>query len=226
MSSRQEFWLGFRSVLPIVIGVVPFGLVTGVSAINAGMSTGEALNMSWIVFAGASQIAANALWAQGAPAFLVVITAVVINARFMMYSTAISPYLKNVSWLRKMLLAYVLTDQAFAIAIAHFNRHQERQHKPWYYFGAALPFWIVWQISGIVGIFLGQTLPPEWQLDFAVPLSFIAILIPTLTSRPAVAAALVGGLTATVLAPTRISVLVGASFGIAAGYLVESKTKS
>ncbi|MCA9902664.1 MAG: AzlC family ABC transporter permease [Anaerolineae bacterium] len=226
MTSRQEFWLGVRTVLPIVIGVIPFGLVTGVSAITAGMSTGEALNMSWIVFAGASQIAANELWARGAPAILVVITAVVINARFMMYSAAIAPYLKNVSWLRKILLAYILTDQAFGITIAHFNEHPERQHKPWYYFGAALPFWIVWQISGVVGIFLGQTLPAEWQLDFAVPLSFIAILIPAIKDRPSVIAAIVGGLTATLLAPTRVGVLVGAFLGIAAGYMMESKAKS
>ena len=224
-SPSREFFSGVRSELPLLLGVVPFGLVYGVLALQAGLPLPVAQGMSAIVFAGASQLVIAQLVAGGTPLFVIVLTAFVINLRHALYSASIAPYLKPLKPAWKWLLAYLLTDEAYGVAIAHYNTPTNSRHKHWFLLGAGLILWTGWQISTAVGIFLGAQIPAGWSLDFIGRLVFIALLVPMLNDRPGWLAALTGGIVS-VLAyglPYKLGMLLAALLGIAVGLWNEGK---
>jgi predicted branched-subunit amino acid permease len=224
MRVNKDFFAGMRGALPILIGVIPFAMISGVAAVSVGLTFFEAMGMSVIVFAGASQLAVYQLMSTGSPWIIMVLTAWVINLRFTMYSAALAPYLQKLSVGQKALQAYMLSDQAFGTSMSHFSTNQKTSHR-WYYFGAALTIWVVWQISTGVGALLGALVPASWGFDFAFPLSFMALMFAALSDRPTVTAALVGGGVA-VLAkglPYNTGLVLAISLGIAAGYFAESR---
>ncbi|AZQ14561.1 MULTISPECIES: AzlC family ABC transporter permease [Halorubrum] len=213
---------GVRDVSPLLLGIIPFGLVAGIAAVNAGLGLAEAVGLSVIVFAGASQLAAIELLAQNAPLAVVIGTAVVINVRMVMYSASIAPYLADYGRRFRAGLAYLLTDQAYALSVAEYERTPDRTR--WrYYLGAAATLWIVWQITTVVGFVIGAGVPDAWGLTFAVPLVFLALLVPAMKDRPTVLAAVVGGAVAVAAAglPMNLGLLTGAVSGIVAGLATE-----
>jgi len=218
-NTRHSIIAGAKGVLPILIGVVPFGLVAGAAVIQAGFGLAEAIGMSVIVFAGASQIAATALFGGGAPLWVALGTALVINARMFIYSTSIAPLLAEApAWLRPI-LGYMLVDQNYASTMTQ-GRHREDVSVIWYYFGGGAALWIVWQISSIAGALLGPFIPASWGLDFAVPLVFLAMLAPAMKDRTAIGVAVVTGIAAAVLVPLLplqsgliVAILAGMVFG-------------
>lgn len=215
---------GIRDALPLHLGIVPFALVAGIAAIDAGLTPIQALGTSVIVFAGASQLAALELIGESAPLAVVVGTAVVINLRMLMYSASIAPYFAEYRQRTRAVLAYLLTDQAYALSIAEY-RNEETDREPWrYYFGIAASLWVVWVIGTVAGIGLGAGIPDAWGLSFAVPLVFVAILVPAMKGRPQTVAAVVGGGVALLAAslPLNLSLLAGAVAGILAGTLWEA----
>lgn len=221
---NKDFVAGARGALPILIGVIPFAMITGVAAVSVGLTLLETIGMSVLVFAGASQLVVFQLMTAGSPWIIMVLTAWVINVRFTMYSATLAPYLQKLSTWRKALLAYMLSDQAFGLSLSHFIAAKEEVNHRWYYFGSALIIWVAWQISAIIGALLGSLVPASWGFDFAFPLSFMALMFAALRDRPTVIAALAGGLTA-VLAkglPYNTGLVLATSLGIAAGYLAES----
>jgi predicted branched-subunit amino acid permease len=223
MKMNKDFFAGVRGALPILIGVIPFAMISGVAAVSVGLTFFETLGMSVIVFAGASQLAVFQLMSIGSPWIIMVLTAWVINLRFMMYSATLAPYLQKLSVGQKALVAYMLSDQAFGISVSHFVANEKVSHR-WYYFGAALTVWVAWQISAIIGSLLGALVPASWGFDFAFPLSFMALMFAALRDYPTVVAALVGGIIA-VLAkglPYNTGLVLAMSLGIAAGYFAES----
>jgi 4-azaleucine resistance transporter AzlC len=217
-----EFRRGVRDVTPLLLGVAPFGLVAGIAAVNAGLDLPQAVGMSVIVFAGASQLAALDLIGRDAPLSVVVVTAVVINLRMLMYSASIAPHFRAFAGRVKAGLSYLLTDQAYALSIARF-RSTDGTDRAAYYLGTALTLWVVWQITTVAGVLLGTGVPDAWGLEFAVPLVFLALLVPAMEDGPTTAAGLVGGAVAVVGAglPLNLGLLVGASVGIAAGLASE-----
>jgi predicted branched-subunit amino acid permease len=223
MHMNKDFFAGARGALPILIGVVPFAMISGVAAVSVGLTFFETMGMSLIVFAGASQLAVFQLMSIGSPWIIMVLTAWVINLRFTMYSATLAPYLQKLSVPQKALLAYMLSDQAFGISVSHFVTNEKANHR-WYYFGVALTIWIAWQISAAIGALMGALVPSSWGFDFAFPLSFMALMFAALRDRPTVVAALAGGFIA-VLAkglPYNIGLVLAISLGIAAGYFAES----
>jgi predicted branched-subunit amino acid permease len=209
-------------VSPLLLGIIPFGLVAGIAAVNAGLGVAEAVGLSVVVFAGASQLAAVELLAQNAPLAVVIGTAVVINVRMVMYSASIAPYLAGYGRRFRAGLAYLLTDQAYALSVAEFERTPDRTR--WrYYLGAAATLWIVWQITTVVGFVIGAGVPEAWGLTFAVPLVFLALLVPAMKDRPTVLAGVVGGAVAVAAAglPMNLGLLTGAVSGIVAGLATE-----
>jgi predicted branched-subunit amino acid permease len=223
MRIDKDFFAGIRGALPILIGVVPFAMITGVAAISVGLTFFETMGMSVIVFAGASQLAVFQLMGAGSPWLIMVLTAWVINLRFTMYSATLAPYLQKLPTWQKAPLAYMLSDQAFGVSLSHFVANEKVSHR-WFYFGAALTIWVAWQVSAIIGALLGALVPASWGFDFAFPLSFMALMFAALRDHPTVVAALAGGLIA-VLAkglPYNIGLVLAISLGIAAGYLAES----
>ncbi|WP_420181964.1 AzlC family ABC transporter permease [Haloarcula sp. KBTZ06] len=219
------FRRGVRDVAPLLLGIIPFGLVAGIATVNAGLGLPTAVGLSVVVFAGASQLAALELLGQNAPLTVVVATAVVINLRLLMYSASIAPYFREFTGRWKAVLAYVLTDQAYALSVASYRSDRETDRK-WYYLGVAVTLWAVWQVTTIAGALLGTGVPDAWGLEFAIPLVFLAILVPAIEDAATGIAAVVGGTVAVVGAglPLNLGLLVAAGVGITAGVLTESAT--
>jgi predicted branched-subunit amino acid permease len=224
--THRDFIDGARGALPILLGVVPFAMICSVAAVSVGLTPFEAMGMSFIVFAGASQLAVLQLIGEGAFWLVMALTAWVINLRFTMYSAALAPYLQDEPMHRKAPFVYILSDQAFGVTMSHFANEMPA-NPAWYYYGAAAVIWLIWIISAIAGALLGTLVPESWGLDFAFPLSFMALMFAALKDRPAVVAAVVGG-TSAILArglPYNLGLVLAALLGIGAGVLAETLTE-
>ena len=228
---RREFLAGVKAELPILLGVSPFGMIYGVLALSAGLPATLAFAMSSVVFAGSAQFVAAQLIGTGAPGIVILVTTVIVNLRHVLYSASVAPYLKHPNTRWKCLLAYFLTDEVYAVAITRVAQSgATRFGSPllrWYFLGAGLAQWSAWQASTAVGIALGAQIPPGWALDFAIALTFIALMIPTLTDRPTAAAALSAGIVAVLTAawPYKLGLVVAAVIGILVGLVTEVKAK-
>ncbi len=220
-----QFWLGVREELPILLGVIPFGMIYGISALSAGLKPAEAQAMSSIVFAGSAQFMTVELIKSVTPALVLVVTGMVINLRHALYSASITPYIQHLPLRWKAALAYLLTDEAFAVSIINFQREGDQNFRHWHLLGSGLALWTSWQISTAVGIFLGAQIPSGWGLDFALPLTFIALVAPGIKDRPGLITAVIAGLIALVFfkLPFSLYILLAAFFGITAGLLSEKK---
>ena len=178
-----EFGLGVRDQLPLQLGVVPLALCLGCSEHRQACHSFETILMSSLVFGGASQIVFVQLWAAGAPPVIVGGSVAIVNARHLLYSAAMAPYLasKRLSW--RIVLAYLLTDEAFVVSSKRFQSdHAELAH--FHLLGSGLTLWVCWQIATIFGVFAGTTIPEGWHLEFAIPLTFIALIAPLLRNWP------------------------------------------
>jgi 4-azaleucine resistance transporter AzlC len=222
---RQEFITGVRDELPLLVGVFPFGMIYGVLALGAGLAPSAAQAMSSILFAGSAQFITAQLAGSATPWVVMVVTAFVVNLRHALYSASVAPYLQKLSPLWKGLLAYLLTDEAYAVVITRYQRDGLEGAPHWYFLGAGLTLWSGWQISTAVGIFLGAQVPAGWMLDFTLALTFIALVVPALRDRPAALAALMAGLTALAAYPLpyKLGLILAALVGIAAGVWSEAK---
>jgi 4-azaleucine resistance transporter AzlC len=219
----KNFWAGARAEIPLVIGGFPFGMIYGALAMNAGLSTSAAQLMSSIVFAGSAQFITTELVHQLTPGPVIVLTIAVVNLRHMLYSASLAPYLASLSTRWKALLSYLLTDEAYAPTVIHYEKVGKTPYGHWFLLGAGLTLWTDWQISTALGIWLGTAIPESWSLDFALPLTFIAMVVPVLKDRPAIAAALSAGVVALVAhrLPYQLGLIVAAFVGIAVGTLLE-----
>jgi len=218
----RDFLDGARGALPILPGVVPFAIICSVAAVSVGLTPFEAMGMSFIVFAGASQLAVLQLMSEGAFWLVMVLTAWVINLRFTMYSAALAPYLRDQPMRRKIPFVFALSDQAFGVTMSHFA-NEVPANPAWYYYGAAGMVWLTWTASAVAGALLGVLVPESWGLDFAFPLSFMALMFAGLKDRPGVLAALVGGSSAVIFKalPYNLGLVLAASLGIGAGMIAE-----
>ena len=229
LSARSEFIAGLRAELPILLGVLPFGMIYGVLALQAGLPPVAALAMSSIVFAGSSQFIGTQLMAQGAGGFVIIATTFVVNLRHALYSASVAPFIKRVPLRWKVLLAYLLTDEAYAVVITRFTQPDSAAalNKHWFYFGAGITLWSSWQISTAIGIFVGQLIPASWSLDFTLALTFIALVVPNLKDRASVAAAVSAGIMAafSYTWPYRLGLFAAALTGIVVGMLVEARSR-
>ena len=225
MTRKSQLLNGAKDILPILLGVAPFGMIYGVLAVRAGLTVESAQAMSSIVFAGSSQFMVVQLMAVQTPWIVVVLTAFVINLRHALYSASVAPHLKHLSPLWKGLLAYVLVDEAYAVGITHYERQGSAGYQHWYLLGSGLALWTCWQACTALGIFLGAQIPANWSLDFTLALTFIALVVPGLKDRPLLLAALSAAFTA-VLAyqlPYKLGLILAALVGIGVGLWSEEK---
>lgn len=221
----KKFWAGARAEIPLLIGVFPFGMIYGALALNAGLSTVEAQMMSSMVFAGSAQFVATQLVHELAPGFVIVLTIAVVNLRHVLYSASLAPYLAALPGRWKILLSYLLTDEAYAPTVLHYEVEGVTLYAHWFLLGAGLALWTTWQVSTALGIFLGTAIPQSWSLDFALPLTFIAMVVPVLKNRSAIAAALSAGIVALFAfsLPYKLGLILAALVGIGVGTLLEGK---
>lgn len=218
MTSWRDGLTGMRSALPALPANIPFGLVAGVAAVDVGLSGLEGVLLSGLWFAGAAQLAALELLGENAPLLVVLVTALVVNARYVMYSAAIAPYFEEFNRPTRWVAAFFLLDVTFALAITEFEAGSTSDDLS-FYLGAAIPLWFAWTTATLAGVLLGTRIPPEWGIDFAVPLLFLALLAPSIEGRASVLAAVVGGVGATVGAgiPLNIGLIVAAFLGVVVG---------
>ncbi|OLV16204.1 AzlC family ABC transporter permease [Deinococcus marmoris] len=215
----SSFWKGLRAFLPLVPGVMPFGMVAGIAAVQAGFTPLQSMAFSLIGYAGSAQLVASQMFGQ-TPVLLIVLATLIVNLRFAMYSASMLPLFDGVPLARRWLLAYGLTDQSYAVTM---GRPTAEPDPVAYYTGATALMWLTWQVGTSVGALLGAKIPASWPLEFAVPLSFIALLIPVLRSRPQVLAAGISAVVAVAAhsLPFRLNLILGAVCGIAAGLLAQ-----
>ena len=220
----QDFLSGARDSLPIFLGVVPVAMICSVAAISVGLTPFEAAGMSFVVFAGASQLAVLQLLGEGAVWIVMVLTAWVINLRFTMYSASLAPYLQDEPVLRKIPFVYLLSDQAFGVTMTKFA-NEVPANPAWYFYGTSATIGFTWAVSAVIGALLGALIPASWGLEFAFPLSFLALMFAAIKDKAAVIAALVGGTTAIIAKglPYNLGLILAASLGIAAGVFAEKK---
>lgn len=223
---KSEFIAGVRALAPLLLGVIPFAFVCGVEAINAGLTIPQSLSMNVIIFAGASQLIASQMIAEGAFPAMIVLTAVGVNLRFMMYSASLSPLLAQLPMARRSLYAYMLSDQAYAVSIFELEEHRDNPLKHFYFFGAAMTLYTSWQVGAWLGTFVGRAVPENWSLEFAVPLTFLAVIVPAIKTRPMLVSACVAGIVAVALRnlPPGTGLVIGALCGIAAGTYAEVRS--
>jgi 4-azaleucine resistance transporter AzlC len=220
-SNRQQAFLaGVRACLPLAPGILLFGMVCGAAAAGAGLTPGQSFALSWMVFAGSSQIVATQLFAAGAPGWVVVLTGWVVNLRFMMYSATLAQHFRGTSRLERWLAGYLLTDQAFGVTLARIL--DGKKDIPWFFLGIAATLWLFWQLASLAGITLGARVPAALSIDFVVALTFIGVVAPLVRNRAMAAAAVSGGLTSIFLVlPLKLNLMAAALIGAAVGIALE-----
>ena len=224
---RAELQHGARASLPFLLGVAPFGLVTGVAMVAGGLSPLAAMAMSVVVYAGASMLAATQLLAADTPIAVIVVTALFINLRFMMYGASLRQHFGGLPLRGRLAAAYLTADNAYGVSIGRFNDQPAMPGKLGFYLGAGFSVWTVWQASVALGILIGAGLPAYLRLEFAAPLAFIALTVPLLRSRAMVAAALASAVTVVLAAglPFRLGLAAAALVGMTVGLVAERRQK-
>jgi 4-azaleucine resistance transporter AzlC len=220
-----------RATIPLVVGAVPFGIIFGALAVNSGLSPAAALGMSAFVFAGSSQFIAANMVAGNATIPFIILTTFVVNIRHSLYAATLAPYMRHLPQRWLIPLGFWLTDESFVVVVQRYQQADASPYKHYFYLGSALMMYGFWQLSTLVGIVAGQSIPDpqSWGLDFALIATFIGMLVPMLVARPMLVAALVAGIAAVAwnaLAnrlelPSQLGLLVAAVLGVLAGMATE-----
>jgi len=178
MSKKTENLLkGFYDVSPLLLPVVPFGIIFGAIGIELGFGPYITYATSIIIFSGASQIVFFQLLSNGASSLIAITSSSVVSTRHLLYGAVVAQYLSKLSLMWKIFLSYLLTDQAFAVSQEFFKKNSNDEYKHYHLLGAGLTLWIVWQLTTVIGILLGSIVPEELGLSFTIPLTFLALLI-------------------------------------------------
>tara|TARA_B100001057_G_C22745202_1_gene909470 strand:+ start:601 stop:1293 length:693 start_codon:yes stop_codon:yes gene_type:complete len=217
MKSRLKiFFEGVIDVSPLMIPVVPFGLIFGILAIDIGFSPLATMGMSLIIFGGASQIVLLQLFSGGASSLVIISSVGAVNSRHLLYGAVVSEHISDLKLIWKIIISYFLIDQAFARSNDYFNKSKEK-NKYFHLIGGGATCWIIWQTTTLLGIILGAAIPEKLGLSFAIPLTFIAILVNDFRKAFNVIVIIVSGLVATLgfnYIPYKAYVIVAALSGL------------
>jgi predicted branched-subunit amino acid permease len=222
-SPREEFLAGSREVAPTLVGTIPFGLVTGVAAVAAGLTPLQGVALSVLAFSGIAQLVTMQLIAVGSPFLLTVAAAAVVSLRLLMYSAALAPHIAHLPPRWRWMLSYLMTDQSFATTVRRYSEPGDVRQRHWHFLGSSLTLYVTWQIAVVVGVVAGAGVPENWSLDFVVVLTFIALLVPVVRTRADLAAAVLAATAALLAAglPYRLSLIVGSLLGVSGGMAIE-----
>ncbi len=226
-STRKALRMGLKDGAPFAVVIIPFGLLFGVVATEAGLNVIEALSFSVVVIAGAAQFTAVQLLSEHAPTWVVLASALAVNLRMAMYSASLTPHLGGAPLWKRAIIAYFLVDQTYACASMAYTKNPGwgLPEKLSYFFGALAPVCPLWYVATVAGALVGTSIPDGLALDFAVPITFLAIIAPMLTTGAHRAAALVSVALALGFAwlPYNLGLLVAAVAGMATGAEVERR---
>ncbi|HNJ97545.1 MAG TPA: AzlC family ABC transporter permease [Ilumatobacteraceae bacterium] len=223
---HDEFRTGLREMIPFAFAITVWGLVTGVAMVNAGLSVTGASAMTLTVYAGSAQLATLPLLATRSPLWVVVVTATMVNMRFVIFSAASRKAFTGLPWYQRLSAGYLNGDVPFALFSRRFGddtEHGTRQQYG-YFFATCTLGWVAWQIGSFAGIFLGGAAPTDWGLDLAAYLALVGVLAPMLAKWPAVAgvATTVAIAVPTAGWPMRLGLLAAILAGVAVAIGVET----
>ena len=224
-TSNSYFWSGIRDSTPFIFVVVPFGVLFGVLATEAGLSLVETMTFTMTVFAGAAQFTALQLMQENSPTFVILASALAVNLRVAMYSASLTPYLGGAPLWQRALAAYFTVDQSYALSVTRFETAPDMSvpQRMGYFAGTVALIAPLWYLATFGGAVMGTTIPESWALDFALPLAFLAMVAPMLRTPAHVVAALVSITTAILAAglPYNLGLLVAGFAGMVAGAQAE-----
>ncbi|MCZ4353145.1 AzlC family ABC transporter permease [Roseovarius aestuarii] len=228
-NTLSPYLQGMADGAPFVLVVVPFGLLFGVVSSELGLHVLEAITLSLMVLAGAAQFTGVQLLAEGTPALIALIAALAVNLRMAMYAAALAPHWQGAPLRERAFAAWLVVDQGYACAMLAYEKNPDwsSRQKLRYYVGTVsliCPFWCAFTVIGAV---LGTAIPPEYALDFAVPITFLAMIGPMLRTGAHMAAALVAVFASLLLAwmPYSLGLLVAGALGMITGAQVELITR-
>ena len=229
MNGKLKIFLkGVIDVSPLMIPVVPFGLIFGVLAIDVGFTPIETMGMSLIIFGGASQIVLLQLFSGGASSLVIISSVGAVNSRHLLYGAVVSEHLSDLKLIWKIIISYFLIDQAFARSNEYFKQNKN-ENKYFHLVGGGATCWIIWQSTTFLGIILGAAIPEKLGLSFAIPLTFLALLINDFRKFVNVFVIIVSGLVATLgynIIPFKAYVIVAALIGLLSAIILTKMTKT
>ena len=226
-NSFKIFLKGIADVSPLMIPVVPFGLIFGILAIDIGFSPLATMGMSLIIFGGASQIILLQLFSGGASSLVIISSVGAVNSRHLLYGAVVSEHISDLKLIWKIIISYFLIDQAFAVSNEYFKKNKEK-NKYFHLIGAGFTCWIIWQSTTFLGIILGAAIPEKLGLSFAVPLTFLAILVNDFRKMINIIVILISGLVALFgynYIPYKAYVIVAAFMGLLTAFILTKLKK-
>ena len=223
MNNKLKIFLkGIQDVSPLMIPVVPFGIIFGVLAIELGFNGYTTMGMSIIIFGGASQIIFLQLFSAGASSLIILSSVGAVNSRHLLYGAVLSEHLSDLKLSWKIIISYFLVDQAFAVSNSYLKKNNDK-NKHFHLFGAGVTCWTIWQITTFIGIILGSVIPDKLGLTFAIPLTFLALLINDFRKLINVIVILVSGIIATLgyqIIPFKAYVIVASLSGLIVAFIL------
>jgi 4-azaleucine resistance transporter AzlC len=223
----DTFIKGILDILPLMIPVVPFGIIYGVIGVEIGFSPMEVFAMSFVIFAGSSQIAFAQLFAAGASPLVMISSVAVINSRHILYGAVLAEYLGKLRLTWKILLSYLMADQAFSVSSAYFKKNVKNKNTHFHMLGSGLTLWSLWQLSTLIGIVLGNIVPAQLGLEFAIPLTFFSLILSELRKLDHVIIILISGICSVLTYdfPFKIYIIFSAIFSLIISIMINKKFK-
>lgn len=224
-TTKAAFWQGFRDGAPFLLVIVPFSVLFGVLATEAGLNVIETMAFSIVVFGGAAQFTAIQLMADDVPTAIVLVSALAVNLRVAMYSASLTPFIGGAPLWQRAIAAYFIVDQTYACSITKYESEPDMTipQRIAYFFGVVVPTCPLWYVFTLVGALVGGQIPPEFALDFALPITFLAMIAPMLRTAAHMTAAIVAIVIALLCAavPYNLGLIIAGVAGMMAGAQVE-----
>jgi len=225
VSASRAFATGCQAIMPVALPVATWSLVTGIAMANSPLQLHQAIGYSLLVYAGTAQLAALPLLVAGAPIWVSVMTALMVNLRFIIYSAALRPSFRSQSLGMRYCLGYFISDMPYIMYMREEDRWRNDPFRAYYFLGFACANYVLWHVASLIGLVGGALIPETWGLSFAGTLALVTILVPMLVSPAAITACVVAGVTAVCLKalPFKLGLIAAIVSGVTAAVLVEKR---
>ena len=222
---KSPYRQGILDAAPFILMVIPFATLFGVIATEAGLNIIETMAFSIVVIAGAAQFTALQLLQENTPTVIVLVSALAVNLRMAMYSASLTPYIGAAPMWQRALCAYMTIDQSYLVSISKFEKEPDMTvpARVAYFMGVVTPIVPMWYGFTLVGALVGAQIPESWALDFAIPITFLAMIAPMFRTMAHVVAALVAVVVSLLAAgvPYSLGLIIAGIAGMMAGAQME-----
>lgn len=223
---KAAFRDGVRACAPAIPGMFAWGMVTGMAMTQSGLTLWQALGMTFFVYAGSAQLASLPLIAANVPVWVVFMTALVVNLRFVIFSAVVGPHFAHLPWHKRVWYGYFNADVTIGLFPRRFPYSSVREPagKVGFFTGIGYPNWCGWQAGSVLGILLSSQIPASWGIGYAGTLALLAIMIPLIVDRAALAGVAVAGIVAVAMAdaPYRLGLLAAVVLGMTTALLADA----